>query len=128
MSNQMPIYSQVVPKSQYRSKGTKNRTRTDFDPLNFNNGGNFPISNAANPTIDKEKEKVERDKVEKKERRSKDETSRSRRNQSKNEASDGKVEAYLKQYQVNMRQQQHRHSAVRQAEHRVNLRLVKQYF
>lgn len=123
MSNQMPIYSQVVPKSQYRSKGTKNRTRTDFDPLNFNNGGNFPISNAANPTIDNEKEKVEREKVEKKERRSKEESSRSRRIQ-RNDAGDGKVEAYLKQYQVNIRQQQHqhRHSAVRQAEHRVNLR------
>lgn len=112
MSNQVPIYSQVVPKSQYRAKNSKNRPQTrEFDPLNFNNGGNFPT-----PPIDKE---VKPEK-EKKERR-KDET-RSRRAQTKNEASEGKVEAYLRQYQVSMRQHQHRHSAVRQAEHRVNLR------
>ncbi|XP_063836425.1 uncharacterized protein LOC135085583 [Ostrinia nubilalis] len=114
MSNQMPIYSQVVPKSQYRGKSSKsyNRsqiTRADFDPLNFNNGGNF-VS-----------EKGEKDKKERRER-SRDETSRSRRNQTKNEASESKVEAYLRQNQVSMRQQQHRHAAVRQAEHRVNLR------
>ncbi|KAM3955505.1 LOW QUALITY PROTEIN: uncharacterized protein ACR2FA_010574 [Aphomia sociella] len=120
MSNEMPIYSQIVPKSQYRAKNSKatsnraqNLARTDFDPLNYNNGGNFQMMAPI--------EKIER--TEKKEsKRSRDETSRSRRNQNRNEASESKVEAYLRQNQVSMRQQQHRHSAVRQAEHRVNLR------
>ncbi|XP_060808852.1 ankyrin repeat domain-containing protein 50 isoform X2 [Amyelois transitella] len=119
MSNDIPIYSQIVPKSQYRAKNSKastraqNLARTDFDPLNFNNGGNFQMSNAL--------DKMER--VEKKEsRRSRDET-KSRRTQNKNnDTTEGKVEAYLRQNQVSMRQQQNRHSAVRQAEHRVNLR------
>ncbi|KAL0809230.1 hypothetical protein ABMA28_011449 [Loxostege sticticalis] len=115
MSNQMPIYSQVVPKSQYRGKSAKtvNKSqinRADFDPLNFNNGGNF-VS-----------DKGEKEKKEGRRERSRDETSRSRRNQTRNEASESKVEAYLRQNQVSMRQQQHRHAAVRQAEHRVNLR------
>ncbi|XP_052748946.1 ankyrin repeat domain-containing protein 50 isoform X2 [Galleria mellonella] len=120
MSNEMPIYSQIVPKSQYRAKNSKtssnraqNLARTDFDPLNYNNGGNFQMMTPI--------EKVER--TEKKEsKRSRDETSRARRTQNRNEASESKVEAYLRQNQVSMRQQQHRHSAVRQAEHRVNLR------
>ncbi|XP_075988656.1 uncharacterized protein LOC142984759 isoform X2 [Anticarsia gemmatalis] len=120
MSNQIPIYSQVVPKSQYRAKNSKaSRTqnlRSDFDPLNYNNGGNFALSTP----VDGKEGKME--KPEKKEpRRAKEESSRVRRVQ-RNEASEGKVEAYLRQYQVSMRQQQHRHSAVRQAEHRVNLR------
>lgn len=117
MSNQIPIYSQVVPKSQYRAKNSKvnkvqNPTRNDFDPLNYNNGGNFAMSS---PLDGKEKEKKEE-----KPRRVKEDSGRTRR--VRNEASEGKVEAYLRQYQVSMRQQQHRHSAVRQAEHRVNLR------
>lgn len=118
--NQIPIYSQVVPKSQYRAKNTKvNRNtnlRSDFDPLNFNNGGNFALSTPVEGKMEKS------EKVEKKEpRRVKEESARVRRVQ-RNEASEGKVEAYLRQYQVSIRQQQHRHSAVRQAEHRVNLR------
>ncbi|RVE45604.1 hypothetical protein evm_009717 [Chilo suppressalis] len=124
MANQMPIYSQVVPKSQYRGKNSKSSrsqmgTR-EFDPLNFNNGGNF-----LSPTT--EKEKGDRGEKERKERRerSRDEASRARRSQNRNEASEIKVEAYLRQNQVNMRQQQHRHSAVRQAEHRVNLRSLQ---
>ncbi|XP_053621795.1 ankyrin repeat domain-containing protein 50-like isoform X2 [Plodia interpunctella] len=118
MSNDIPIYSQIVPKSQYRAKNSKvtnraqNLARTDFDPLNFNNGGNFQMSN-----------EVKMERAEKKEsRRSRDETSRSRRTQNRSDATESKVEAYLRQNQVSMRQQQHRHSAVRQAEHRVNLR------
>ncbi|CAH0699570.1 unnamed protein product [Spodoptera exigua] len=115
MSNQIPIYSQVVPKSQYRAKNSKvsksqNPPRNDFDPLNYNNGGNFAMSS---PLDGKEKK-------EEKPRRVKEDSGRTRR--VRNEASEGKVEAYLRQYQVSMRQQQHRHSAVRQAEHRVNLR------
>lgn len=56
-------------------------------------------------------------------RRAKEETrERSRRKETRNDPSEGKVEAYLRQNQVSIRQQQHRHSAVRQAEHRVNLR------
>lgn len=46
----MPIYSQVVPKSQYRAKNGKstrerpqNLARSDFDPLNYNHGGNFQV-------------------------------------------------------------------------------------
>lgn len=119
----MPIYSQVVPKSQYRGKSGKGNTRerpqnvarTDFDPLNYNHGGNFQLLNAP---LEARAEKTEK----RESRRSKDETSRSRRTQNRNDASEGKVEAYLRQNQVSMRQQQHRHSAVRQAEHRVNLR------
>ncbi|XP_013143376.1 PREDICTED: ankyrin repeat domain-containing protein 50 isoform X1 [Papilio polytes] len=121
MSNQMPIYSQVVPKSQFRGKNSKgmatresrgqNLARADFDPLNFNHGGNIQLMNAP---LENRIEKLE-----KRESRRKEETSRSRR---KNDSSEGKVEAYLRQNQVSMRQQQHRHSAVRQAEHRVNLR------
>ncbi|KAJ8707651.1 hypothetical protein PYW07_011328 [Mythimna separata] len=61
-----------------------------------------------------------KEKKEEKPRRVKEDSGRTRR--VRNEASEGKVEAYLRQYQVSMRQQQHRHSAVRQAEHRVNLR------
>lgn len=124
MSNQMPIYSQVVPKSQYRGKNSKgvaareprlqNQTRGEFDPLNYNHGGNIQLMNAP---LESRMEKLE--KLEKRESRRKEETSRSRR---KNDVSEGKVEAYLRQNQVSMRQQQHRHSAVRQAEHRVNLR------
>ncbi|KAJ8706276.1 hypothetical protein PYW08_010902 [Mythimna loreyi] len=114
MANQIPIYSQVVPKSQYRAKNSKvtktNTQRNDFDPLNYNNGGNFAMST---PVEGKEKK-------EEKPRRVKEDSGRTRR--VRNEASEGKVEAYLRQYQVSMRQQQHRHSAVRQAEHRVNLR------
>ncbi|CAK1592916.1 unnamed protein product [Parnassius mnemosyne] len=121
MANQMPIYSQVVPKSQYRGKNSKgmatrevraqNLTRGDFDPLNFNHSGNMPLINTPLES------RVE--KLEKREARRKEEAIRARR---KNEANEGKVEAYLRQNQVSMRQQQHRHSAVRQAEHRVNLR------
>lgn len=118
MSNQIPIYSQVVPKSQYRAKNSKaaktqNSQRSDFDPLNFNNGGNFAMST---PVEGKEKKEPREREV----RRSKEDSGRTRRG--RNEASEGKVEAYLRQYQVSIRQQQHRHSAVRQAEHRVNLR------
>ncbi|KAI8433350.1 hypothetical protein MSG28_015395 [Choristoneura fumiferana] len=114
MSNHMPIYSQVVPKSQYRKKTNtrerpQNLARTDFDPLNYNHGGNFQLLNAP---LDVKMER-ERDKKERKE---------TRRRTQRVEGSDGKVEAYLRQNQVSMRQQQHRHSAVRQAEHRVNLR------
>ncbi|XP_064076065.1 ankyrin repeat domain-containing protein 50 [Vanessa tameamea] len=120
MSN-MPIYSQVLPKSQYKSKnskgGTTRETRAqnsrDFDPLNFNHGGNIQVLNAPLES------RVE--KIEKRESRRKDET-RARRTQNRNDANEGKVEAYLRQNQVSIRQQQHRHSAVRQAEHRVNLR------
>ncbi|XP_068622385.1 ankyrin repeat domain-containing protein 50 [Battus philenor] len=120
MSNQMPIYSQVVPKSQFRGKSSKSgatreprgqNLRGEFDPLNFNHGGNIQLMNAP---LENRIEKLE-----KRESRRKEETSRSRR---KNDACEGKVEAYLRQNQVSMRQQQHRHSAVRQAEHRVNLR------
>ncbi|KAL4711370.1 hypothetical protein ACJJTC_019211 [Scirpophaga incertulas] len=121
MADQMPIYSQVVPKSQYRGKssksGVRQTTRPDFDPLNCNNGGNFLNS----PTEkEREREKERKDRRE----RSRDET-RARRSQNRNEANDSKVEAYLRQNQVSMRQQQHRHSAVRQAEHRVNLRSLQ---
>lgn len=118
----MPIYSQVVPKSQYRGKKVNTRerpqnlARTDFDPLNYNHGGNFQLLNA--PLEVKEKERGEK----RESRRSKDESGRSRRIQNRNDPTEGKVEAYLRQNQVSMRQQQHRHSAVRQAEHRVNLR------
>ncbi|KPJ17383.1 hypothetical protein RR48_08569 [Papilio machaon] len=121
MSNQMPIYSQVVPKSQFKGKNSKgmatresrgqNLARADFDPLNFNHGGNIQLMNAP---LENRIEKLE-----KRESRRKEESSRSRR---KTDSSEGKVEAYLRQNQVSMRQQQHRHSAVRQAEHRVNLR------
>ncbi|CAH2056155.1 unnamed protein product, partial [Iphiclides podalirius] len=127
MSNQMPIYSQVVPKSQYRGRNSKgvasretrgtNQARVDFDPLNFNHGGNVQLLNAP---LESRMEKLEKpERAEKRESRRKEENSRSRR---KNEACEGKVEAYLRQNQISMRQQQHRHSAVRQAEHRVNLR------
>lgn len=117
MSNQVPIYSQVVPKSQYRAKNGKNRPQTrEFDPLNFNNGGNFPTA-----VLDKMEAKAEKPEKEKKESRRR-EDAKNRRAQNKNEASEGKVEAYLRQYQVSIRQHQNRHSAVRQAEHRVNLR------
>ncbi|CAH2101957.1 unnamed protein product [Euphydryas editha] len=123
MSN-MPIYSQVLPKSQYRSKNSKGSTARearpqnsrDFDPLNFNHGGNIQVLNAPLES------RVE--KIEKRESRRKDET-RTRRTQNRSERTDpneGKVEAYLRQNQISIRQQQHRHSAVRQAEHRVNLR------
>lgn len=116
MSNQIPIYSQVAPKSQYKAKNSKsarqNIARTDFDPLNYNAGGNFQILNSEARMEKKEVKKREETKARRDERRG----------QSKNEASEGKVEAYLRQYQVSIRQQQHRHSAVRQAEHRVNLR------
>ncbi|CAG9794409.1 unnamed protein product [Diatraea saccharalis] len=130
MANQMPIYSQVLPKSQYRGKNSKSSrsqmgTR-DFDPLNFNNGGNF-----LSPTDKGEKcdrpdrgDRVDKERKDRRER-SRDEASRSRRTQNRNEVSENKVEAYLRQNQVNMRQQQHRHSAVRQAEHRVNLRSLQ---
>lgn len=115
--NQIPIYSQVVPKSQYKAKNTKaSRTqnlRSEFDPLNFNNGGNFALSTPVEGKMEKNEKKEPR--------RVKEDSSRVRRVQ-RNETSEGKVEAYLRQYQVSMRQQQHRHSAVRQAEHRVNLR------
>ncbi|KAJ0182869.1 hypothetical protein K1T71_000845 [Dendrolimus kikuchii] len=108
MASFIPIYSQVVPKSQQmRGKSSKpstnrnvNLPRGDFDPLNYNNGGNFV-------TEQKDKKEVKR---------------REERKRSGNRESEGKVEAYLRQYQVSIRQQQHRHSAVRQAEHRVNLR------
>ncbi|XP_026322587.1 uncharacterized protein LOC113232164 [Hyposmocoma kahamanoa] len=123
MSNQMPIYSQVVPKSQYRArngKGTRERpqnlARSDFDPLNYNHGGNFQVMNTPIETRPEKTEKKEA-------RRAKEETrERSRRKETRNDPSEGKVEAYLRQNQVSIRQQQHRHSAVRQAEHRVNLR------
>nr|XP_037875505.1 LOW QUALITY PROTEIN: ankyrin repeat domain-containing protein 50 [Bombyx mori] len=108
MANQMPIYSQVVPKSQYKPKSSKarqNLTKPDFDPLNCNNGGNFANADG----------KIDKEKKEKRE-------ARREGKRVKNEGSEGKVEAYLRQYQVSMRQQQHRHSSVRQAEHRVNLR------
>ncbi|CAG9576918.1 unnamed protein product [Danaus chrysippus] len=116
MSN-MPIYSQVAPK--YRAKNAKgsstreNRGNSrDFDPLNYNHGGNIQLLNAPLES------RIE--KLEKRDSRRKEEN-RVRRSQ-KNDANEGKVEAYLRQNQVSIRQQQHRHSAVRQAEHRVNLR------
>ncbi|GBP48313.1 hypothetical protein EVAR_34806_1 [Eumeta japonica] len=121
MSNQMPIYSHVVSKSQYRPKGNaksaaksdKQQAAREFDPLNFNNGGNF-VTNA--PQEQRHEKTGDR-------RESKRSGEKGRRGQSsKIEASEGKVEAYLRQNQVSIRQQQHRHSAVRQAEHRVNLR------
>lgn len=122
MSN-MPIYSQVVPKSQYRAKGSKGQnsrepraqnSSRDFDPLNYNHGGNIQLLNAP---LESRMEKLE-----KRESRRKDET-KTRKTQNRNEnPNEGKVEAYLRQNQVSIRQQQHRHSAVRQAEHRVNLR------
>ncbi|KAJ2943423.1 hypothetical protein O0L34_g12231 [Tuta absoluta] len=109
----MPIYSQVVPKSQHRGKSGPKKERPqnlprEFDPLNYNHGGNFQLVNAT--------ERVER--MEKKEGRRKEDSSRARKIRNEN---DGKVEAYLRQNQVSMRQQQ-RHSAVKQAEHRMNLR------
>ncbi|CAH0713010.1 unnamed protein product, partial [Brenthis ino] len=118
----MPIYSQVLPKSQFRSKNSKSsgsreprapNTGREFDPLNYNHGGNIQLLNAPMES------RIE--KMEKRESRRKDET-RSKRVQNRTDSNEGKVEAYLRQNQVNMRQQQHRHSAVRQAEHRVNLR------
>lgn len=54
MSNPMPIYSHVVPKSQYRKQASKNGAtkerssnlpRTEFDPLNYNHGGQFHLLN-----------------------------------------------------------------------------------
>lgn len=129
MSNQMPIYSHVVPKSQYRSKVNSKgvsrserplnpERRTDFDPLNYNHGGNFHLLNTPNESrgvvVEKSTDRRES-------RRSKDDKARRSQN-IRNETSEGKVEAYLRQNQVSIRQQQHRHSAVRQAEHRVNLR------
>ncbi|XP_049883637.1 ankyrin repeat domain-containing protein 50 isoform X2 [Pectinophora gossypiella] len=120
MANQMPIYSQVVPKSHNRGKGKQTREKTqsrDFDPLNYNHGGNFQILNAPQEARVEKLDKLEKmERMEKRERR-KEETSRSRK---RNDTSEGKVEAYLRQNQVSMRQQQ-RHS-VRQAEHRLNLR------
>nr|XP_032525630.1 ankyrin repeat domain-containing protein 50 [Danaus plexippus plexippus] len=117
MSN-MPIYSQVAPK--YRAKNAKgNSTREnrgnprEFDPLNYNHGGNIQLLNAPMES------RIE--KLEKRESRRKEET-RVRRTQNRSDANEGKVEAYLRQNQVSIRQQQNRHSAVRHAEHRVNLR------
>ncbi|XP_061381523.1 ankyrin repeat domain-containing protein 50 isoform X2 [Danaus plexippus] len=117
MSN-MPIYSQVAPK--YRTKNAKgNSTREnrgnprEFDPLNYNHGGNIQLLNAPMES------RIE--KLEKRESRRKEET-RVRRTQNRSDANEGKVEAYLRQNQVSIRQQQNRHSAVRHAEHRVNLR------
>lgn len=130
MSN-MPIYSQVLPKSQYRSKTSKGsasrefrapNSERDIDPLNYNHGGNIQLLNAPMES------RIE--KMEKRESRRKDETRREReakRVQNRTDSNEGKVKAYLRQNQVNMRQQQHRHSAVRQAEHRVNLRLGYKY-
>ncbi|XP_047513171.1 ankyrin repeat domain-containing protein 50 [Pieris napi] len=100
-----PIYSQVAPK-QIKKK-PKPR---DFDPLNYNHGGNVQILNAS--------QESRLEKMEKREGRRKEET----RRRTQRDPTEGKVEAYLRQNQVSIRQQQHRHSAVRQAEHRVNLR------
>ncbi|XP_063372338.1 ankyrin repeat domain-containing protein 50 [Cydia amplana] len=129
MSNQMPIYSQVVPKSQYRKpkpvstrERPQNLTRTDFDPLNYNHGGNFQLLNAPlEVKMDKEKKERRGDRGERGDRGDRGERGERRKTQ-RAETNDGKVEAYLRQNQVSIRQQQHRHSAVRQAEHRVNLR------
>ncbi|XP_063545406.1 ankyrin repeat domain-containing protein 50 [Cydia strobilella] len=127
MSNHMPIYSQVVPKSQYRKpkpvstrERPQNLARTDFDPLNYNNGGNFQLLNAP-LEVKMDKEKKERRVERERERGERGERGERRKTQ-RAETNDGKVEAYLRQNQVSIRQQQHRHSAVRQAEHRVNLR------
>ncbi|XP_038219833.1 ankyrin repeat domain-containing protein 50, partial [Zerene cesonia] len=76
--------------------------------------GNVQILNAP---LESRAEKLER--REAREGRRKEEA---RRRAPRNEPGEGKVEAYLRQNQVSIRQQQNRHSAVRQAEHRVNLR------
>lgn len=128
MSNQMPIYSHIVPKSQCKSKINSKKTeskpqnlsRIDFDPLNYNHGGNFHLMNM--PSENKCGAEKSTDRRES--RRSKEEKIRRGLQNARNDTSEGKVEAYLRQNQVNIRQQQHRHSAVRQAEHRVNLRYV----
>ncbi|CAK1546423.1 unnamed protein product [Leptosia nina] len=101
-----PIYSQVAPKQMKKKKPQR-----DFDPLNYNHGGNVQILNAP--------QESRLEKMEKREGRRKEET---RRRTQRADPAEGKVEAYLRQNQVSIRQQQHRHSAVRQAEHRVNLR------
>ncbi|XP_061728069.1 ankyrin repeat domain-containing protein 50 isoform X1 [Cydia pomonella] len=123
MSNHMPIYSQVVPKSQYRKtkpvstrERPQNLARTDFDPLNYNHGGNFQLLNAPLEV------KMDKEKKERRDRGERERDRGERRKTQRADTNDGKVEAYLRQNQVSIRQQQHRHSAVRQAEHRVNLR------
>ncbi|CAG4986288.1 unnamed protein product [Colias eurytheme] len=109
--SQMPIYSQVAPKQAKKNGKKAQGSSKEFDPLNYNHGGNVQILNAP---LESRVEKLER-----REGRRKEEV---RRKTQRNEPGEGKVEAYLRQNQVNIRQQQNRHSAVRQAEHRVNLR------
>ncbi|VVC96362.1 unnamed protein product [Leptidea sinapis] len=85
MSN-MPIYSQVAPKMP-KKKPPKEKTR-EFDPLNYNHGGNVQLLNAP------AENRVE--KLERREARRKEEA---KRRTQRSEANEGKVEAYLRQNQ-----------------------------